>query len=83
VIAVCGVGADGNPVSMAVSSFVSLSLHPPWVAVCLPSASFSGGCLRSVSGTGDRFSDIDRGPAGDGVAFVPGAWGVGGMEAVR
>ncbi|WP_324738806.1 hypothetical protein P6281_09040 [Mycobacterium sp. 5-140-3-2] len=76
----CGVGAEGNPVSMAVTSFVSLSLDPLWMAVCLPSASFSGGCLRSVSGTGDRFSDIDREPTGDGVAFVRGAWG--GMEAV-
>ncbi len=79
----CGVGAEGNPVSMAVTSFVSLSLDPPWVGVCLPSAPFSGGCLRSVSGTGDRFSDIDREPTGDGIAFVPGAWGVGGMEGVR
>lgn len=48
VTAVCGVGADGDPVGMAASSFVSLSLDPPLVAVCMQKTSTSWPRLRRL-----------------------------------
>lgn len=61
----CGVGAEGNPVGMAVTSLVSLSLD-----------------RRGRQSYAEHVL-LRRMPAFDGAAFVPGAWGVGGMEAVR
>jgi flavin reductase (DIM6/NTAB) family NADH-FMN oxidoreductase RutF len=45
---VCGVDTDGDPVGMAASSFVSLSLDPPLVAVCMQNTSTSWPRLRRL-----------------------------------
>lgn len=52
VTALCAVGGDGHPVGMAASSFVSLSLDPPLVAVCIQKTSTSWPRLRMLDRLG-------------------------------
>ncbi|WFR72610.1 flavin reductase family protein [Prescottella defluvii] len=39
VVALCALGADGEPIGMAASSFTTVSLDPPLVAVCIQETS--------------------------------------------
>jgi 3-hydroxy-9,10-secoandrosta-1,3,5(10)-triene-9,17-dione monooxygenase reductase component len=46
VVAVTGIGSDGGPVGLTVSSFVSVSLDPPLVSFCVARSSATWPRLR-------------------------------------
>lgn len=52
VTAVCGLGEGGEPVGMAASSFISVSLDPPLVAICIQQTSTSWPRLRQLDRIG-------------------------------
>ncbi|MCW2688823.1 MAG: flavin reductase domain protein FMN-binding protein [Mycobacterium sp.] len=52
VTAVCAIGDDGKPVGMAASSFVSVSVDPPLVGICIQQTSTSWPRLRGVARLG-------------------------------
>jgi flavin reductase (DIM6/NTAB) family NADH-FMN oxidoreductase RutF len=61
VTAVCGMVA-GSPLGMAVSSFTSVSLEPPMVAVCLQLSSKTWARLRELPWLGLSVLGADQGP---------------------
>ena len=48
IVAVCGQAPDGNPVGMAVSTFIPVSLDPPLVGICLQNTSRTWRVLREL-----------------------------------
>jgi flavin reductase (DIM6/NTAB) family NADH-FMN oxidoreductase RutF len=61
VTAVCGL-VGGSPLGMAVSSFTSVSLEPPMVAVCLQQSSKTWARLRELPWLGLSVLGADQGP---------------------
>jgi flavin reductase (DIM6/NTAB) family NADH-FMN oxidoreductase RutF len=61
VTAVCGM-VGGSPLGMAVSSFTSVSLEPPIVAVCLQLSSKTWARLRTLPWLGLSVLGADQGP---------------------
>jgi flavin reductase (DIM6/NTAB) family NADH-FMN oxidoreductase RutF len=79
VIAVCALDADGGPVGMAASSFVSLSLDPPLVAISIQRTSTSWPRLRQVERLGvsvlaQDHEDVCAKLSGKGDRFVSVEW---------
>lgn len=80
-------GADGEPLALTVSSFCSVSLHPPLVLVCLDRRSDTNDGLRDTrhfavnvlseeqEGVSRRFASPGRGKL-DGFAFLEGRHGL-------
>lgn len=80
-------GADGEPVGLTVSSFCSVSLHPPLVLVCLDRRSDANDGLRDTrhfavsvlseeqEDVSRRFASSERGKL-EGFSFVEGRHGL-------
>jgi flavin reductase (DIM6/NTAB) family NADH-FMN oxidoreductase RutF len=79
VIAVCALDADGRPVGMAASAFVSLSLDPPLVAISIQRTSTSWPRLRRIDRLGvsvlaQEHEDICLRLSGQGDRFAAVDW---------